>query len=532
MPKTPLALAALLVSVGAAVSAEAAALTRQPYLQSTTPHSTLVAFRTDTSCPSTVRYGPTGTELSATQPAGTQHLHALEHLTPGTEYRYEVEACGELLATGKRFRTAPPVGTQRVHFAAVGDAGKGNATQREVAGGMLAARPELSLALGDNAYESGTEEEHQSNLFAPLAELLADVPYFPSPGNHEYVTANAQPYLDNFHLPANNAARTERYYSFDWGFVHFVALDSMCGRGTESADCSASAQREWLAQDLAASQQPWKVVFFHHPPFSSGDHGSYAELQSAWGPLFEANGVDLVLTGHDHDYERSHPLVNGEVVPADSGGVTYLVVGSGGAALRSWPMEQPAWSAYRNNTDYGYLDVLAEGGTMTARFVTPSGETIDSVTLTKPVPPPPAPTITLTGEQTSGDAPLDALLVAEVTPADATVTWDFGDGTSGSGAQLSHVYEKPGQYTATATVRDPRTGQSASATLAVLAAGPGGEAPIVTAPPATSASPVAGSGGGTGKGCTAAGGALVLPFALALALRALTRRRRPLQGGA
>lgn len=425
MPKSPAprallslaALAAAIVTTMAAPVAEAAALTRQPYLQSTDATRTLIAFRTDAACDSIVRYGPTGTEQSTEQPAGTRHLHRLENLTPATEYRYEIEACGEVLATGKRFRTASPPTGQSVHFSAVGDNGKGNAKQVEVANAILASRPELSLALGDNAYESGTEEEHQTNLFTPMAAMLSEVPLFGSPGNHEYVTDKAGPYLDNFHLPANNPAGTERYYSFDWGFVHFVSLDSMCGRGTESADCTAEAQTAWLEEDLASSAQPWKVVFFHHPPFSSGDHGNYPELQALWGPVFERHGVDLVLTGHDHNYERSHPLKGGQAVGPEEGGVTYLVVGSGGAGLREWPVSQPAWSAVRNNTDYGHLDVKVEGGTLSGRFVTPSGAVADEFALTKAVAPPPA-----APPEPTPPPPAPAVTEPEITPPPGAAT--------------------------------------------------------------------------------------------------------------
>ena len=180
------------------------------------------------------------------------------------------------------------------------------------------------------------------------------MPLFASPGNHEYVTNQAQPYLDNIYLPANNPADTERYYSFDWGPVHFVALDSNCAMGLASrGSLHAAAQKSWAAADLAATKQPWKVVFFHHPPWSSGEHGSQLTMRRDFGPLFEQYGVDIVLTGHDHDYERSKAMVGDGVAPSGTRGVVYWVVGSGGASLRSFPIAQPSWTAYRNNTDAG-----------------------------------------------------------------------------------------------------------------------------------------------------------------------------------
>jgi hypothetical protein len=223
-------------------------------------------------------------------------------------------------------------------------------------------------------------------MFTPMAALLRQVPLFASLGNHEYVTNQGQPYLDNFYLPANNPAGTERYYSFDWGPVHFVALDSNCAVGLSSSDrCTLAEQKSWVAQDLAATRQPWKVAFFHHPPWSSGEHGSQLTMRRQFGPLFEQYGVDVVLTGHDHNYERSKPMKGEGVAASGTRGVVYLVVGSGGASLRPFPAAQPSWTAYRNNSDVGYLDVTVNGGTLVAQFLTPSGTVRDGFTLTKAV---------------------------------------------------------------------------------------------------------------------------------------------------
>ncbi|PTL80103.1 metallophosphoesterase [Vitiosangium sp. GDMCC 1.1324] len=133
------------------------------------------------------------------------------------------------------------------------------------------------------------------------------------------------------------------------------------------------------------STAPWKVAFFHHPPWSSGEHGSQLAVRREFGPLFERYGVDLVLTGHDHNYERSKPMRGSEVASAPTQGVSYLVVGSGGAALRAFPESQPTWAAYRNNTAYGYLDVVVENGALRARFLNPGGVVLDSLTLSKTV---------------------------------------------------------------------------------------------------------------------------------------------------
>jgi len=371
-----------------ASSASAASLTRQPYLQRVGPDTATIAFRLDGNCVPSVRYGTRGSTDQSAQSAAAGRTHAivLSGLQPGTEYSYLVEACGAR-TNPVRFSTAPVPGTRSVHFTAVGDFGMNNADQRAVANAMLGRKPELFLMLGDNAYESGTEAEFQNNLFGPMAPLLAQVPSVAVPGNHEYVTNRAQPYFDNFYLPTSSTGG-EHYYSFDWGHVHFVALDANCAMDMAAADrCSLTAQRKWLEQDLAASDAPWKVVFLHYPPWSSGDHGSQLMIRREFAPLFEKYGVDLVLTGHDHHYERSYPMKGDGVGRSGERHPIYLVVGGGGAKLRPFETGKPSWSVVRNDRDHGYLDVKVEEGTLTAQVLTPSGQMIDSFTLTKNLPP-------------------------------------------------------------------------------------------------------------------------------------------------
>jgi acid phosphatase type 7 len=383
------AVAALTLTAG---TTSAASLTRQPYLQRVGMDTATVAFRLDAACVPVVRYGTHGSidQQLQSESGGRNHAFVLTGLQPGTEYTYVVDACGAR-TNPKRFSTAPTPDSRSAHFLAVGDMGTGGSEQRAVLAAMVGRRAELFLALGDIAYSSGTEAEFQSNFFVPMAPLLSEVPLFTTPGNHEYVTAQAQPYLDNLYLPTSPSGG-ERYYSFDWGPVHFVSLDSNCTLGLASADrCTLTAQKQWAQEDLAASQAPWKVVFFHHPPWSSGDHGSSLKTRREWAPLFEKYGVDLVLTGHDHHYERTYPMRGDGVAPSGTPGIPYLVVGNGGASLRPLSGGKPSWAAVRNDTDHGYLDVRVEGGTLTGQVLTPSGKVVDSFSLIQELPPPPEP---------------------------------------------------------------------------------------------------------------------------------------------
>ncbi|ATB30929.1 metallophosphoesterase [Melittangium boletus] len=364
------------------------ALPRQPYLQSVGTTSAIVAFRTSASCSPLVRFGE-GSDVSRTataSAAGWQHAVKLTGLSPGRTYSYVVEACGS--TTGVRtFQSASGPDTSRVRFTAMGDFGTGGSLQSKVLAllGQSSRAGEFLLTLGDNAYSSGTEAEFQSNMFKPMAALLRSTPLYTTPGNHEYLTKNAQPYLDNFYLPTNNPAGTERYYSFDWGPVHFVSLDSNC-LSYPTAECTKALQQEWVKKDLAATTRPWKIVFFHHPLWSSGEHGSSTSMRNAFASIFEQYGVDLVLTGHDHNYERSKAMSGNAVAASGTRGIPYLVVGSGGATLRPFGTSQPSWSAFRDNANVGYLDVTVDGGTLTAKFISSSNSVRDSLTLTKTVP--------------------------------------------------------------------------------------------------------------------------------------------------
>ncbi|WP_426750819.1 metallophosphoesterase [Myxococcus sp. Y35] len=536
--KTPFYLAPLAASLALMAStASAGTLYRDPYLQKVGPDTATVAFRLASNCTPEVRYGEGAADQAAvSQDSGKAHAVVLTGLQPGTEYTYEVLACG-LRTPPKRFRTAPVPGTRSVHFITVGDFGTGGSAQRKVTAAMVQRKAELFIALGDNAYADGTEAEIQNNLFVPMEALLAEVPFFAALGNHEYVTNQGQPYLDNLYLPTNNPEGSERYYSFDWGHVHFVALDSNCAVGLASADrCTRDAQKAWLERDLAGSTQPWKIVFFHHPPWSSGEHGSQLSMRRHFGPIMEKYGVDLVLTGHDHNYERSKPMKGDAIAGAGERGIPYLVVGGGGATLRDLPGSKPDWSVIRDNQSYGFLDVTVVDGTLTAQLLGVDGSTVDSFTLEKELPPqeqPPAGEMTLVVEGERGVAPHQAFFRATPTLQDATVTWDFGDGGAAEGEQVEHVFATPGQYTVTATATRGTVKQTATALVQVAQAespDDGEDAPDSGTPEPGAPDvgvPTPGTPGASG-GCAAGPTATLLPAALALlASGLLCRRRRP-----
>ncbi len=185
------------------------------------------------------------------------------------------------------------------------------------------------------AYGSGTFAQFQSNYFGLYAPLMSRLPFFLTPGNHDYETDNAAPYLAGNAAPVSNvpAAVLGRYYSFDWGDAHFVSLDS----NLMPTD-SASQMLAWLDSDLAATGKYWKIVFLHHPPYPTGTHLNdpiCALVQQNVTPIVERHGVQLVLSGHEHGYERSWPLAGGQRVDSSASGpsTTYVITGGGGQAM-------------------------------------------------------------------------------------------------------------------------------------------------------------------------------------------------------
>jgi acid phosphatase type 7 len=204
---------------------------------------------------------------------------------------------------------------------------------------------------------------------------------FPSLGNHDSNANNlhGRPYLDSFVLPADAGAgaypnHAERYYSFDYGPVHFVALD------TELAfqdPARRAEQLAWLETDLAASAAPWKVAFFHRSPFSAGgEHGSDLAVRSAFSPVFERYGVRLVISGHEHTYERTKPWRIGTTGTP----VIYIVTGGGGGPL--YPSGTAAWTAVSGSFHH-YLKGNATTCTLTVDAIGIDGTKRDSVTLTR-----------------------------------------------------------------------------------------------------------------------------------------------------
>jgi calcineurin-like phosphoesterase family protein/purple acid phosphatase-like protein/fibronectin type III domain protein len=316
----------LLIAIVSA-AADAATVTRGPYLQLGTPTSIHVRWRTDVALDSRVRYGtdPANLNLVADDAlAVTEHEVTVSGLAASTTYYYSVGTLTATLASGpdQRFTTSPVAG-KPTRVWVIGDAGTGTASQTQVRDSFLAYTgsrvPDLWLMLGDNAYQSGTDAEYQANVFNVYAKTLEQSVVWPAVGNHDTAQSTSFdptiPYYQAFTLPANAQAGgvvsgTEAYYSFDYGNIHFVCLDSMTSDRSPTGPMAT-----WLKSDLSQTTKEWVIAYWHHPPYSKGSHDSDTDLQMSQMrqnivPILESYGVDLVLTGHSHSYERSF-LIDG-----------------------------------------------------------------------------------------------------------------------------------------------------------------------------------------------------------------------------
>ncbi len=319
---------ALLAITAAPRPASAADLERHPYLQRGTPNAITVVWTTQATSTGAVEVGLAPDQLDTTVAsgaAGTQHEVTLGGLDPDTRYYYRVIGDGEPLAGGDElhtFLTAPPSGTDAKFRAwIVGDSGTGGGMQALVRDAMVQHagldQPHIYLHLGDMAYSDGTYDEFTTNFYAPYADILRNTVVWPTMGNHEGHTSSSStqtgPYYGGYVLPTAAEAGglssgTEAYYSFDYANVHFLVLDSH-----DSPRDPEDPMLTWAFADLMATDQEWIVAFWHHPPYTKGSHdsdteGALVQMRENALPILEAAGVDLVLGGHSHIYERSFLL--------------------------------------------------------------------------------------------------------------------------------------------------------------------------------------------------------------------------------
>ena len=228
-----------------------------------------------------------------------------------------------------RFRTAPDPGVPFT-FAAVGDSGDGSLAARRIARRILAARPAFLVHLGDLAYPRGTPAEMDERFFGPYRRVLARVPLYPTPGNHDLTSSGAYP--EAFWPVPGDRAHDGLHYGFDWAGVRFLAVSY-----TELRE-GRTGGAAWLRSALdAAAGRPWRIVFLHEPVYTTARKQSVAGLPETLQPVLEEGRADLVLAGHIHLYERALPACTR--VPEAR--VLSIVSGGGGDAALDRPRAHP-----------------------------------------------------------------------------------------------------------------------------------------------------------------------------------------------
>ena len=253
-----------------------------------------------------------------------------------------------------------PMKDGSVRFAVIGDSGTGGDAQRKVAEKLTAVHRsypfEFTLMMGDNLYGGDGPGDYRRKFEEPYKALLgAGIKFYAALGNHDDPS-------QRFFKPFNMGG--ERYYSFKApkGSARFFALDS---------NYMSSEQLGWLEKELAASDSHWKIAFFHHPLYSSGEkHGSNTVLREQIEPLFVKHGVDVVFTGHEHFYERTKPQQ----------GITYFISGSS-AKLRRGNIGTSGITAKGFDQGYTFMIVEIVGDDMHFQTIDAEGRTVDSGTI-------------------------------------------------------------------------------------------------------------------------------------------------------
>jgi hypothetical protein len=430
-----LASAALVMGAGALQAAESFQdpfVVRGPYLQRTTPTSTIVRWRTEEAAGSVVRFGLTPDVLPWTLSDlefTTDHSVTLTNLLPNTRYYYVVGTPEIDLAGGPDYfvRTAP-VGAKPTRIWAIGDSGTASAGNfgswlvRDAYDTYAGSREtDVWLMLGDNAYGVGTDYEYQLAVFDTYPKLLRRTAVWSTLGNHETYAPlpnGSLSYFDIFDFPAGGEvggvpSGTERYYSFNHADIHFVCIDSeLSARGL------GSPMLTWLEADLAANTNEWVIAFWHSPPYTKGSHdsdnlfdngGNMTQMRQNVNPILERYGVDLVLGGHSHNYERSRLLkghygFSTELVPTmvldagsgqegDTGpyrkpdegeganqGTVYIVAGSSG-----WATFQTGFHPVMHfaSLTRGSVVIDVDGRRMDVRYLRDTGAVDDRFTIVK-----------------------------------------------------------------------------------------------------------------------------------------------------
>jgi acid phosphatase type 7 len=349
--------------------------------------SMVVSWRTDAeTLVTTVEYGVTeALEMSATgitflyQPTGGRAVRVHEThlcgLMPDTTYSYRVGGIGSGTTAWSEwftFRTAPATASAdaEVVIGVLGDTRSGYDVWKQCLELLdTTASPDLILFNGD-ATLLGTDQGEWDTFLDNGESVLRRIPILSAHGNHELNSAN---YYSLFAMPGD-----EQYFSVDYGPAHITVLND---EPLNVEDRGGRAVEFMNADFTAAAARPWKLVMHHSPIYSAGSfHGSDEELRALWEPVFDTHHVDLVVNGHEHDYERTKPMRAGAPQATPAEGTIYAIVGSAGAELRE--VGSGAWTEIAEST-YSVMVLRVRAGMLSATAYRQDGTMLDEFTIIK-----------------------------------------------------------------------------------------------------------------------------------------------------
>jgi len=347
--------------VFAAASQAQASFSKGPYLQSLTTTGVTVMFDTGSTSSAKVEYGTTSSLGKSVSVSSTSKPASIRvsGLTANTTYYYKVTQ-GSSVSSTYTFKTLLTTGL--FTFAVYGDDRSNPSEHAKILGYVKARTPAFAMNGGDIVYDGSNSSYWTSQFFVPAQSFISRYCMFTVPGNHEKEASYYFSYLGGHD--------GKKWYSFNVANAHFVMLDSNTDLST------TGSQYKWLVSDLAASTARWKFVIMHHPLYSSGEHGSSLTLRHNLMPIFEKYMVDMVFAGHDHDYERSRPIIG----PSGPHPVMHIVTGGGGAPLRS--LSGGFFTAVKLES-YNYCMLQVAGDTLLFKAYDGSNNNFDTVYIVK-----------------------------------------------------------------------------------------------------------------------------------------------------
>ncbi len=345
-----------------------------PYLQKVDRDRITVMWETEKPGESWVEYRLPGKEWQKAGSSEETLIHEVEITGLASERQYIYRAVTPPHRSPEAtFRTAPPRGKSGFRFGVYGDSRSNCLIHTEVARAMESALGATFVVnTGDIVPTSKSGKKiFRQDFFQPLDGLLRETAIYVARGNHE----STNPFFEAYLAHPVEGSGNESFFSFDYGNLHVIVLD------TTKDYSEGSEQKNWLKSDLvracADQDTDWIVACCHYPPYSSGGHGSEMTVRSELSPLFEAHGVDIVFSGHDHSYERIR----------QQNGVVYIVTGGGGAILYNQTKPMPWTVIHHKVNHFVTVDVTEKTLTLIAHGVALPGKdavgTIDSVVITR-----------------------------------------------------------------------------------------------------------------------------------------------------